>query len=139
MDKATESYIDAIYYHEMYKSVARWKTISEVKRELKKLKSKTAKLNALKENIRMRVIGFGWKDFATPWSKNGEEFTALYLTSHLEKIIIYEGRNKIPKKPPVELPKRKELPILGTKTQVLTNLDSTYDKNTSVFEKMLIQ
>ena len=132
MDKATESYIDTIYYREMYKSVVWWKTISEVKRELKKLKSKTAKLNALKENIRMRVIGLGWKDFATPWSKNGEKFTALYLTSHLEKIIICEGRNKIPTKPPVELPKRKELPILGTKTQVLTNLDSTYDKNTSV-------
>ena len=59
LKKATESYIDSIYYHEMYHSAACWKTSAAVDIELKKLKSKSRQLNALKENIRMRVIGLG--------------------------------------------------------------------------------
>ena len=51
LDSATESCIDAIYYHEMYHSDACWRTNREVDRESKKLTSKSAKLNGLKENI----------------------------------------------------------------------------------------
>ena len=69
MDRATESFIDAIYYHEMYNSEACWRVNRDVDRGLKKLKSNTAKINALKENIRMRVLGLGWIDLSTPWSK----------------------------------------------------------------------
>ena len=71
MRKSNESYIDDLYYHDMYYQAACWKTSQSVDCELKKLKSKSAKLVALKDNIHMRVIGLGWEDLATPWSKNG--------------------------------------------------------------------
>ena len=71
--KASESFIDALYYHEMYFSPACWKTENIVDRELQKLKSKSAKLYALKENIRIRVIGLGWSEFSMTWSKDGKE------------------------------------------------------------------
>ena len=49
--------------------------------------SKCAKFIGLKENIQMRVIGLGWTDLATAWSKNGKEFTPKELTDHLKNII----------------------------------------------------
>ena len=58
-ERASEAYIDGIYYHEMVNSQACWKTSAQVDRELKKLKSKSAKLDGLKENIRMCVLGLG--------------------------------------------------------------------------------
>ena len=89
LEKASEAYIDGIYYHEMYHSYTCWKTSSLVDRELNRLKSKNANLNALKENIRMRALGFGWKDLAAPWSKNGKYFTPNQLTTHLKNIALH--------------------------------------------------
>ena len=67
MKKASESFIDALYYHEMFGSAACWMTVSSVDRELRKLQSKSSKITALKDNIRIRVLGLGWIDLATPW------------------------------------------------------------------------
>ena len=39
---------------------------AEMEKELEKLKSKSAKLAALKEQVRIRVLGLGWADLATP-------------------------------------------------------------------------
>ena len=62
MVKASEDYIEAIYYHRMYDSMACWTgSASCVNEGLKKLKSKMAKYDALKENIMIRVKGFGWE------------------------------------------------------------------------------
>ena len=134
LEKASEAYIDGIYYHEMYHSHACWRTSSMVDRELNKLKSKNAKLNALKENIRMRVLGLGWKDLATPWSKNGKEFTPNQLTTHLKNIISHQRTRVIPGKPPVELPKRKIIPSLGTKTGTVSRIEQRYENQTEKFE-----
>ena len=71
--KASEKFIDALYYYEMYFSPACWKTAKIVDREMQKLTSKSAKLNALKENIRIRVIGLGWGEFAASWSNDGKK------------------------------------------------------------------
>ncbi len=65
---ASELYIDALYYHEMFHSASCWKQ-TDVRSELGNLKNKSTKLDALKENIKMRVIGLGWEDLRTPWSK----------------------------------------------------------------------
>ena len=52
MAKASDDYIEAIDYHQMYDSMACWKgSASLVNEGLKKLTSKTAKYDALKENI----------------------------------------------------------------------------------------
>ena len=49
MDCATESFIDDIYYHEMYNSDTCWKLNCDVDREMKRLKSNTARINGLKK------------------------------------------------------------------------------------------
>ena len=62
MAKASEDYIEAIYYHRMYDSMAFWKgSASRVYEGLKELTSKMAKYDALKANIMIRVKGFGWE------------------------------------------------------------------------------
>lgn len=98
----------------MYHSAACWKTAAVVDRELAKIKTKTAQLAALKENIQMRVVGLGWHDLKTAWSKDGKEFSAAKLTVHLKTIIAAGKSRDIPSKPPRPLPERKELPTLGT-------------------------
>ena len=80
--KASESYIDALYYHEMYFSPACWKTENIVDHEPQKLKSKSAKLYALKEDIRIRILGLGWSNFSMTWSKYGKEKSILCLANH---------------------------------------------------------
>ena len=104
-----------VYYLEMFNSQACWRTSGQVDRELKRLNSKSAKLDGLKENIRMRVLGLGWKDLHTAWSKNGKEYTVNELSNHLKKIISHQRTREIPNKPPVELPERKQLPTFGKK------------------------
>ena len=63
LEKATEKYIDAIYYFNMYKSDACWKSAREVNQGLNKMTSKKDKYESLKENFRIRVQGFGWTNF----------------------------------------------------------------------------
>ena len=82
----------------------------------------------------MRVIGLGWTDLATAWSKNGQEFTPNELTDHLKNIISHQRSREIPTQPPVKLPKRKYLPTLGTKTDVLSKIEGTYKDQTEEFE-----
>ena len=94
VNKASEDFIDALYYYEMYCSLACWKTVTMVDCKLRKLKSKTAKLNALKENIRMRVLGLGWKDLSIPWSKQGNILTVNQLSTHLKIIILQQKKER---------------------------------------------
>lgn len=123
MEKGQEAFIDALYYHEMYGSAACWKTAQAVDRELAKLKTKTAKLEALKENIKMRVVGLGFSDLATAWSKDGKEFTPHHLAAHLKTIITATRSRTIPAKPPIPLPERKALPSLGVQAHDAAALD----------------
>ena len=68
-------YIDSLYYNEVFYSGTCWNTADAVDRDLKNLNNKSSKLLSLKENIRIRVIGLGWEDRITHWSKNGKAFT----------------------------------------------------------------
>jgi hypothetical protein len=57
MKKATEEFIKATYYCTMYNLAACWKgNVRMVDSE----SSETARYDALKENIMIRVKGFGW-------------------------------------------------------------------------------
>ena len=103
-------------------------------REFKKIRSKSAKLNVLKENMRMIVLGLGWKDFATPWSRDSRELTPDQLRDHLKKIISYQRTRGIPKNPPVDFPKRKMLPTLETKTSTLSLIEIKYNDQSAKFE-----
>ena len=53
LQKATENYIEAVYYKRMYRSDACWKTVRKVSNGVKKLKTKKDKYEALKENIKI--------------------------------------------------------------------------------------
>ena len=138
MKKASESFIDALYYHEMFGSASCWMNIPSVDCELRKLKSKSAKITALKENIRIRVLGLGWEDLATPWSINGKDLTSDELAKHLKSIIKEQRKRSIPSKPPIPLPERKNLPILGTKTLDLAVIESTHLLKGEILREMLM-
>ena len=121
---ATEQYIDKLYYYEMWDSAACWRSAAKAVEELSKLESRTAKLEALKEQIKIRVLGLGWADLSTPWSKDGVAFSPTELMAHLKKLISEELRRAIPEKPPVPGLARKCLPTLGTCTSDSARLDA---------------
>jgi len=122
-----EDLVEASYYWEMFHSEVCWKgNLSIVSKMLGRLKSESAKLEALKENIRMRVIGLGWKQFAITWSYKGTKRSVSELAAHL-KMIIREEKKLTPRKDPaLVMPKRMELPTLvGTVTRQLMESEAS--------------
>jgi hypothetical protein len=136
LDKAKEELVEASYYWEMYNSDVCWKgQQSIVKKMLGRLKSDSAKLEALKENIRMRVVGLGWKQFTITWSSKGAKRSVDELTTHLKMIIREEKRLTTPKDPALYMPKRPELPILGTASRQLIESNTTATIDEDEFRK----
>jgi hypothetical protein len=137
MEKATEEYINGMYYLKMYNSVACLKgDVRVVDRELKKLTSDTALYEALKENMMIRVMGFGWDWCKHAWSKNGRQYSIKELADHLRWIIKEERKRQvvIPSEPPVNVPKRMDLPVLGTEIDDIALLDKKYLANKEQFQ-----
>ena len=99
-----------------------------------KLPSEARRVEELKEQIRIRVVGFGWTDLHTPWSKKGEPFKAAYLLAHLAKVIDEQAERTIPAQPPVPLSQRKELPQLGTATLDVLALNAKAEQESGDFE-----
>ena len=66
LEKASKTYSQQLIFLEMYHSSACWKTVEEVNRIFRKIVSTTQKLEAIKDQIKMRVIGLGWKDLHHP-------------------------------------------------------------------------
>jgi len=132
MEKATEEYIEGMYYRKMYDSAACLKgNVRVVDCELKKLTSDTARYDALKENIMIRVKGLGWEWCKHAWSKNGRQYSIKELADHLKWIIKEERKRHIviPSEPPVNVPKRMDLPVLGTEIDDIADLDAKYLAN----------
>ena len=65
-EDATVDYIVAIYFHEQYHS-------SEFNSDLG---SETARLAAVKEQIRIRYLGLGWELAHHDWSEGGRTFSS---------------------------------------------------------------
>jgi hypothetical protein len=122
-------YANALTYIDMFHSQACWKSKTDAKTAFKKLNSRAAKLEAVKDQIRIRVIGFGWKDLHHPWSKNGVDYTPDQLLSHLiDRIIPQQNKRGVPEVPPMSLPSRKITKQLGTKTSDVDELDKRYEQ-----------
>lgn len=84
----------------------------------------------MKEQIRIRVLGFGCKDLHHPWSKDGVTYTPQQLMNYLLDVIIPQDRKRgIPEKPVMNLPSRKNLPQLGEKTADVDALDMRYEEH----------
>ena len=127
MANASEEFIDGMYYYKMYFSDACWKDDPKnVATNLNRLKSDTARYNALKENILIRVKGFGWDWCKHAWSKNGTKYIIAELSSHLQYIIKEEKIYNIPNEPPLKVPTQVNLPILGLQTDQVQQLDGQY-------------
>ena len=110
-EKSMEENIDAQYYHRMGDSLACWKGDPKVAtKNLKKLNSESAKYKALKENILIRVKGYGWEWCKHAWSINGRKYKVSELAKHLQTIIKKEKGIPIPLEPPINLPQRMDLP-----------------------------
>ena len=119
MEKATDAYIEASYLIQTYNSDACLKGSPKVvDRLLKRLKSDTAKYNALKTNISIRVKGFDWEWARHAWSKNGINYSVDCLARHLKWIIKEEKRRRlaIPTVPEPKVAKRQDGGVLGTLT-----------------------
>ena len=136
LECATEAYIDGLYYYRMYFSPACWKDDRRVvAKHLKKITSDTAKYNALKENIMIRVKGFSWDWCKHPWSKDGRKYTIKELADHLRWIITEEKKHSIPDEPSLNVPQRINLPVLGTPTEEVLELDRKYLATGDAFKK----
>ena len=78
----------------------------------------------MKTQIRIRTVGFGWKDLHHPWSRNGKHYSPEELLEHLITVMIPEQKKRgIPKVPPVKLPSRGDRPRLGTVTKDIIQID----------------
>ena len=107
----------------MFHSPACWRTARDVHREFDKLTSETARKEAVKDQIRIRVKGFRW-DLHVPWSKDGKDFTAAELRDKLIKSIIPAQQSMdIPEVPPVNLPSRGIQHGLWTKSLDLESIE----------------
>jgi len=124
-----KEYGDKLTFIEMANFPAFWSTKAVASREYNKLEGHTAKLNAVKDQIRIRVIGFGWKDLHHPWSKNGKVYTADEPLKYLVDILVPEQAVRgIPEVPTMDLPPRKVTPRLGQRTVDVEMLDERYEE-----------
>ena len=120
MDKAKEDLNEASYYWDMFHSKVSWKgKLSIVTKMLGRLKSVSAQTEALKENIRMHVIGLGWKKFTITWYSKGAKQSVSELAGHLRMIIREEKKLMPLKDPALVMPKHCKLPTLGTASKQL--------------------
>ena len=72
-------------------------------------------------------------DLHHPLSRGGKDYSPEELFDHFVNTIIPEQwRRRIPEKPTMELPSRKETKQLGTRTADLSALDSRYESEKDV-------
>ena len=139
MEKATDEYIEAAYLIKMYHSDAGIKDDPKnVTKIINDLPTKTAKYDALKQNILMRSQGFGWEWAHHAWSKDGRDYTVKELADWLRKIIRKQKRLNLvaPTEPAtINIPGRIALPIMGTQTEDVADLDARYMENTEEFKR----
>ena len=79
------------------------------------LASKTAQLEAVKEQILIRYIGCGWKEAYHAWSLNERPYTADELFQHfIETVLPLADILEVPDEAPLNLPALPDMPKVGT-------------------------
>ena len=115
LEGTQDEYIVAVYLLKQFNSPCCWRTIKRAEYFYKRLKSKTARLRAVKEQILIRYLGCGWEEAHHPWSSGNGTYTSSYLFKVLKEVVIpLEKNHAIPKEPPLELPSPPEMNKLGT-------------------------
>ena len=75
-EDATKERIVALYLYDQYTSPRCWRTVKDAKHFYARLKSETARLAGVKEQILIRYLGLGWEDAHHPWSSEGHTYTS---------------------------------------------------------------
>lgn len=125
-------------YYRMYNMPSCWKgNPNIVRKKLSTLKSDASRLQALKDNITIRVKGFNWSWAHHAWSKNGDLYTVNNLQKHLEFVIQQENEEGIPPHPNImnyQL-ECKDLPMLGKPISEMAALDKKQKLSLNKFKK----
>ena len=100
LENAKEEYIKAWDLIDIYHSERGWKKLSQARRIFNSISSEPTRLKAVKEQITIRVKGFGWKEAAHAWSKGGTAYDSLELMNHFVNVILpMEAKLGIPSEP----------------------------------------
>eukprot|EP00956_Cyclotella_meneghiniana_P011123 scaffold15566_cov34-Cyclotella_meneghiniana.AAC.1 len=104
LENAKEEYIKAWDLIDIYHSERGWKKLSQAMRVFNGISSEPTRLKAVKEQITIRVKGFGWKEAAHAWSKGGTAYDSLELMKHFVDVILpMEAKLGIPSEPDFKL------------------------------------
>ena len=115
LEKTREHLLETTYYHKMYDSPSCWKgDVKVVDANFAELKYEAARLDALKENIWMRVKGCGWEKTHTTWSHKRIERTVKELVTHLKRVITSKMDQDVPEDSNIKVPERRNDASLGT-------------------------
>ena len=99
-EKAVEENIVAMNYYEIGVSERRWKSPREATTIYNQLGSESARLKAVKEQIMIRRLGFGWEDCAHQWSSKGHTYSSRELLNFLKSTVLpIEIKRGIPSEP----------------------------------------
>ena len=100
-EKAVEENIVAMNYYEIGVSERRWKSPREATTIYNQLGSETARLKAVKEQILIHRLGFGWVDCAHQWSCKGHgTYSSRELLNFLKDTVLpIERERGIPSEP----------------------------------------
>ena len=100
------------------------------------MKSKTARLRAVKEQILIRYLGCGWEEAHHPWSSGNGTYTSSYLFKFLKEVVIpLEKKHAVPNEPPLELPLPPEMNKLGTTSGLALKFKSADDGELEEFKQ----
>ena len=136
MADAGDEFIVSLIYHNMWDSDACWKTVGAVTEGLRKIPTKGGKIEALKDNIRIRWKGLGWKECETKWQVDGHVLTVAELTTRLKQLIRIQVKHKwvALKQTAVMVLQQKEMACLGKCTQQVKELDRKAAEQESIIE-----
>ena len=138
LEKVVKGYAIAIsFFKRWHKAAVR--SIGELSAKLRTdfdepivKKRNQLKLNWLREQIDMRVVGFSWTEFKTSWSSGADEHvgTIEQLTGHLKEVIETENERddagELPTSACAPIMNRKAFKPLGTLTKQAATLTSPF-------------
>eukprot|EP00956_Cyclotella_meneghiniana_P014747 scaffold22205_cov76-Cyclotella_meneghiniana.AAC.14 len=87
-EQAVEKNIVAMNYYDIGVSERRWKSAREATTVYNQLRSETARKKAVKEQIMIRRLGFGWEDCAHAWSCGDHTYSSRELLIFLKETVL---------------------------------------------------
>ena len=99
------------------------KTCEQIDNNLSQITSISGRKEAMQDQIRIQVLGLGWYDWHHQWCEVGHKFTGEELADHINKLMKTGKKINISAKPPVDMPTRKKLAVLGTISLDIIRLD----------------